>query len=322
MRNASLGTTGIEVTEFFFGAGSIGGIGSSSATRDFGLSPEEGLFRLEEATDLGIRVIDTADSYGGGQSEQTVGQWVKERQLAEVLIATKTGMVSHPDGSRTVDLSGPRIEQQIVRSTQRLGHLDLYLSHAPDPNTPLAETLAVFSAAQQDGRIRAYGVSNVTSDLLEQVLATADRSGLHRPGWVQNRLNLLDRGDETDLIPLLQREGLGYTPFSPLAGGVLSDRYLDGAEAEPGSRIAVVGTTYYQGFHTPENLTKVANLRTLAQQRAVSVSGLALAWLRNHPAVTAPIVAPSKPAQWRAVREALEVDLDAAEHEQIGALFA
>jgi len=89
---------------------------------------------------------------------------------------------------------------------------------------------------------------------------------------------------------------LGYTPFSPLAGGVLSDRYLDARAPAPGSRIAVAGDRYYAGMHTESNLARVAALREVAERHGVSVSGLALAWLRAHPLVTAPIVSPSKPA--------------------------
>ena len=86
-------------------------------------------------------------------------------------------------------------------------------------------------------------MSNVDAALLEQLLLTADRTGLPRPEWIQNGLSLLNRADEKDLLPLLTSEGIGYTPFSALAGGVLSDRYLDGAGVEPGSRIAVAGST-------------------------------------------------------------------------------
>lgn len=123
-------------------------------------------------------------------------------------------------------------------------------------------------------------------------------------------------------MPLAAQEGLGYTPFSPLAGGVLSERYLDGAEPAPGSRIAAAGELYCKGFKTEENLTKVAALRDLARKQSVSVSGLALAWLRDHPSVTAPIISPSTTDQWGAVREALEIDLNEEEHARITALFA
>ncbi len=321
MNTVQLGATGIEVTEFFFGAGSIGGVGTSTATRAAGLTPEQGLERLDEAVQQGINVVDTADAYGGGESEKTVGRWVAERSPEGVIVSTKTGLISRPDGSRGISLSREHIERQLAQSIERLGRVDLYLSHAPDPDTPFEETLGAFAAAREAGKIRAFGVSNVSVDVLEQLLATADRAGLPRPQWVQNRLNLLDRTDERELLPLVMAEGLGYTPFSPLAGGVLSDRYLDGAEVDPSSRIGVAGHLYYKGFHTPENLQRVAALRELARARSVSVSGLALAWLRDHPAVTAPIVAPSTSAQWDAVRDAVDLRLDEDEHAQISALF-
>jgi 1-deoxyxylulose-5-phosphate synthase len=95
-----LGRTGVSVSEFIFGAGSIGGIGSSPVTRDHGLSPAEGFARLDEARDLGITVIDTADAYGGGESERTVGRWLAERRAAGTLVCTKVGGVIRPDGDR------------------------------------------------------------------------------------------------------------------------------------------------------------------------------------------------------------------------------
>ena len=322
MRTVPLGTSGIEVSEFVFGAGSIGGVGTSSATRGFGLSAEEGMQRLDEAKELGLTIIDTADAYGGGESEKTVGRWLHERESAEMIVTTKVGLVSTPDGSRGIDLTAEHIDRQLSQSLDRLGRVDIYLAHAQDPVTPLEETLAAFSAAQDAGRIGAYGVSNIVADRLEQILELADSRGFHRPITVENRLNLLDRGDESDMLPIVAREGLGYTPFSPLAGGVLSERYLDGAEPEEGSRIAVAGNMYYKGFHTAENVERITARREVARELAVSVSGLALAWLRDHPAVTAPIVAPRTSTQWDAVRDAERVRLDDATRSRIGALFS
>jgi aryl-alcohol dehydrogenase-like predicted oxidoreductase len=317
----SLGRTGIAVSEFIFGAGAIGGIGSSPATRAHGLSPEEGLARLDEARDLGITVIDTADAYGGGESERTVGRWLAERPATGTLVATKVGNAARPDGSVGVDLSPARIERQLAQSIGRLGRVDLYLSHAPDPDTPVEQTIQAFTQARTDGKIRAYGVCNVSAPQLEEILAAADRTGLDRPGWVQNGMSLLARDGERDVLPLVAAEGLGFTPFSPLAGGVLSDRYLDGRAPAPGSRIAVAGDRYYPGLHTEANLTRVARLREVARRHGVSVSGAALAWLRAHPRVTAPIVSPSGPGQWQAVREAVALDLSPDEQAEISAIF-
>lgn len=322
MRIVALGRTSIEISEFIFGAGAIGGIGGSAATLGLGITREQGLARLDEAQDLGITVVDTADVYGGGESERTVGAWCQERKPQNVLMQTKVGGVASDPGQQQTDLSRPHIERQLAQSIQRLGRVDLYLSHGPDADTPLEETLEAFAAAQEAGLIRAFGMSNVDAGLLEKLLATADRYGLPRPGWLQNGLNLLNRVDEVALLPLAASERIGYTPYSPLAGGVLSDRYLDSAVPEPGSRIAVAGPLYYPGMYAGENLVKVSALRDFARDREMSVAGMALSWLRAHPLVTAPIVSPSRPEQWSAVREALSSDLGEEDYRRIGAIFA
>ena len=191
---------------------------------------------------MGIKVIDTANSYAGGESERTVGRWLSDTG-ADVVVTTKVGGRVEP-GQHEVSLRADHIGRQLVRSIERLGRVDLYLSHGPDESTSVAETLSAFAAAQQAGLIRAFGCSNVDAAQLEELLRTADRLGIQRPGWVQNGFSLLARQDERDLLPLVRSEGLGCTPFSPLAGGLLSDRYLSGAPPEPGSRIDVAGVMY------------------------------------------------------------------------------
>ena len=317
MEQRLLGRTGIEITAFVYGAGSIGGIGGSPETRGLGLDAEQGFDRLSEAHALGIRVVDTADSYGGGESERTVGRWLAGQQPEDVLVETKVGGTAEG-----INLSGPHIERQLAQSIERLGRVDLYLSHAPDPTTPLEETLTAFAAAQEAGQIRAYGVCNVDARLLEALLATAANAGLPRPEWIQNGFNLLDRRDEPELLPLVNAEGLGYMAFSPLAGGVLSERYLDGAQPAAGSRIAVAGEKYYAGMYSADNLVRVSRLRDLAGDKGISVAGLALAWLRAHPVVTAPVISPSTATQWQAVHEALENELDEEAFTAVSKIFS
>jgi 1-deoxyxylulose-5-phosphate synthase len=321
MEKVQLGSTDIKISEFVYGAGSIGGVGSSATTRGSGNTPEEGMTRLDEAVDLGINMVDTADAYGGGESEKAVGRWIHERQPTDMVVSTKVGMISKPDGSRGVDLTREHIDRQLAQSLERLGTVDLYMAHATDPVTPLEESLRAFSDAQDDGRIKCWGLSNVPAERIKLVLDTADKHGLHRPASIENRLNLLDRKDEAEVLPIVASEGLGYTPFSPLAGGVLSERYLDDAEPEPGSRIAVAGHIYYKGFHTHENVAKVDRLRDLARELEVSVSGLALAWLRDHEHTTAPIVAPRIKSQWDAVIDAGRIRLDGDTFARISSIF-
>ena len=319
MRSVELGTTGIEVSEFFFGAGGIGGVGSAASTRGRGLSLTDGIARLDEAYDLGIRVVDTANSYGGGASEEAVGRWLGEREPEGALVASKVGAPVER-GQDAVDLSAAHIPRQLSASIRRLGSVDLYLTHAPDPATPLPETLAAFAFALDAGLIRSYGVSNVTPWNLEAVLSVADAEGLPRPGWVQNSFSLLVRADERDLLPLAAGEGLGYTPYSPLAGGLLSDRYLGGVEPRPGSRLDVA-RAFYADVYTDGALERVALLAMLARDFDVSTAGLALAWLRHHPLITAPIVSPHHSGQWDAVHEALALDLSDEDADHIARLF-
>jgi 1-deoxyxylulose-5-phosphate synthase len=319
VRSVPLGTTGIEVSEFFFGAGGIGGIGSSRAAVGRGLTLQQGLDRMDEAWERGIRVIDTANSYAAGASESAVGRWLGEREPDGAIVATKVGFPVDPGRDR-VDLSAAHIARQLATSVRRLGRVDLYLWHAPDPETPLVETIGAFASAIESGTIRAWGVSNVTPRDLEAVLSTADDERLPRPGWVQNGFNLAMRGDERDLLPLVRGERLGYTPYSPLAGGILSDRYLKGAEPVPGSRIAVA-RGFYADYLTDAVLDRVQALSDMARDYDVSTSGLALAWLTRHPDVTAPIVSPRTAAQWQAVDEAVELELGDDDLDRIGALF-
>lgn len=320
MRYRALGKTPIEISEFIYGAGGIGGLGGDPALRGRGISAQEGFGQLDGARERGVTVIDTADVYAGGDSESAVGEWLGTRSPDGVLVQTKTGGTYGKPG-RDVDLSRGHIETQLRTSIGRLGRVDLYMSHAPDPDTPLEETLEAFASAMEAGLIQAFGMSNVDAPLLERLLQTADNADLPRPAWLQNGLNLLLRGDEAEVIPLAAAEGVAYTAFSPLAGGVLSERYLDGAALEPDSRIAVAGDRYYRGMYTQENLAKVAGLRKLAREREVSVAAMALAWLRAHPGVTATVMSPSKPAQWQAVDEALLLDLDQDDFERVSALF-
>lgn len=321
MNTVTLGTTGIEVSEFFFGAGAIGGIGSSDTRIGLGMATDESLERLDEAYEVGLTVIDTANSYAGGESERVVGRWREEHERDDVLVTTAVGNIVER-GQDALCLGREHIARQLAASHSRLGRIDLYLSHAPDHSTPLEETITAFAAAIDAGQIRAYGCGNLTVQQLEATLLAADAAGLPRPGWIQNQFSLLERDAERDLLPLAAGEGLGFTPYSPLAGGLLSDRYLNfDEEPLPGSRIALA-PAMYAGGHSEQNVLRVARLGALAREHELSIAGLALWWLRGHPLVTAPIVSPRRTEQWDAVTEALAREPDEALAEQIGAIFS
>lgn len=325
MRQVELGTTGLRVSEFFFGGAAIGGIGSAPSRLGLGMATDEALERLDEGYEVGIRVLDTANSFARGESERVIGRWREERERDDVLVSTKVGNVVER-GQETISLAADHIERQLALSRSRLGAVDLYLTHAADPSTPLEETITAFAAALDSEQIRAWGCSNASVREVEAWLLAADRAGLPRPALVQNEFSLVSRSVEQDLLPLLAGEGVGFVAYSPLAGGILSDRFL-GADLEelpepaPGSRLDLAPAMYATAFTLP-NLARVAALDSLAREREVSIAALALAWLRRHPLVTATIVSPRRTPQWDAVTDALAVDFDDALAEQIGALFA
>jgi aryl-alcohol dehydrogenase-like predicted oxidoreductase len=315
MRELQLGRTGVRITEVVFGAGTIGGVGSPAATRGRGLSEVEGMVRLDEAFARGIRVVDTANSYAGGVSEEVVGRWLDRHD--EVLVTTKVGNLAE-EGQTAIDLSREAIERNAERSRERLGRFELYLVHALDETTPDEEWIGAMTDQVEHGEVHAWGVSNVDAGELERILAASARLGLRGPGWVQNRCNLLQPDDA--VLALCAREHLGYTAFSPLAGGLLSDRYLDGREPEPGSRLDVAAGAHPD--RTPELLDRVARLDALAREHDATAAELALWWLRWHPIVTAPIVAPRRTAHWLDIDAALARDDDPALRGAIDAIFA
>lgn len=320
MRSLPLGSTGIDVTELVFGGAAIGGIGSAPSLRGTGMRTDEALGRLDEAAELGIRVLDTANSFAGGESEAVIGRWREERERDDVLVITKVGNVVER-GQTAIDLSAEHLARQLTASTRRLGRVDLWASHAPDAATPLEETVAAFAAALETGSISAWGCCNVDVREIERLLSVADDAGLPRPAWVQNRFSLLARDDERDLLPFLRGEGLGYIGHSPLAGGILAGRYEVDVEPAEGSRLAIAPRMYAAEF-TDANLGRVDGLAELARDADVTTAALAIAWLLWHPLVTASIVAPRRSEQWLAVEEALALDPDAALAERIGAVFA
>lgn len=315
-----LGLSPLSVSAFVFGAGGIGGVGSSPAARGYGLTSEDGLDRLGEAAGLGVTTIDTADSYGGGASEITVGHWMRDTPDERVVMMTKAG-ITYDSGTLSTNLSAGHLRRQFAQSVERLGRVDVFLAHAPDPRTPWSETVQALSDLQDEGAVSAWGVCNIGLDALQAILRASEEPGRTRPAVVQNRFNLLDRRGETTVLPLLMSEGIAFTPFSPLAGGTLSERYLDGGVPQPGSRLAATEHVYYQGFRSRANLERVARLRELGRSRGAGVSALALAWLRQHPAVTAPIVSPRSPDQWNAVTEAAALRLGEDDWDAVSCLF-
>jgi aryl-alcohol dehydrogenase-like predicted oxidoreductase len=318
MEHRALGRSGVEVSRIILGCGNFGGLGSSPAYFGSGETEGEAHALMDAAWEAGITTFDTADAYGGGRSESFIGTWLRAKGSAVrdgIVLTTKT-FNPMSDGADH-GLSPERIRRQLEGSLERLGveSVPLYLAHAMDPAVPVAETIGTFDALVAEGKIRAYGGSNVDVEWLEEAL-------LHgRPDWVQNSYSLLDREAEDGVLEVCARDGLGFTPFSPLAGGWLTGKYRRDAELPAGSRMTLRPEPY-EHLRNDGVFDGLEALEEQAGRRAATPPTLAFAWLLAHPHVTSVVVGPRRPDQLRPALDALELGLSPPEREQLAALFA
>lgn len=237
-----------------------------------------------------------------------------------MVIATKVG--ASPDGLPP-NLAPDHILREFPLSLERLDldSVDLFLSHAPDKTTPIAKTLETFATLIERKLVRAIGACNISAEQLREALDESDRLGLPRYECVQNGFSLLEHGDLVEVLPLCRERGLGYTPHSPLCGGILTGKYQLGTEPPPGSRVALLPHVYAD-FMTKDALDAVEKLKREAEHLEVSAAALALAWVLATEGVTAPIVAPRTPEHFSAVEVALQLQLDPERWSRLLAAFA
>ena len=320
MDKARLGRTDLELSRLGLGCGNFGGIGSAPELFGRGETEEQAFALMDAALAAGINFFDTAASYGGGRSESWVGRWREERG-ADVLLSSKVyWSVTGDPGDR--GLSRERILREIEGSLDRLrtDRLDLYLTHEPDPETPIAETLRALDELVRLGKVQAFGASNVDAAQLEEALETSKRLGLARYEWVQNEYNLLQRGSEDGVLAICEREGLGFTPFSPLAGGWLTGKYGRDRVYPPGSRMTLRPEPYSE-LENERTFRALEEFMARAADRGVEPSTLAVAWVLSHPQVTAVVVGPRGPEQLESVLCAVELRLPVQERDELARLF-
>jgi aryl-alcohol dehydrogenase-like predicted oxidoreductase len=196
----------------------------------------------------------------------------------------------------------------------------MYLIHEPDPETPLDETLRALDDCIHQGKVLYIGASNMPGWLMTKALWISDKYNLHRFEWVQNSYSLLDRGDEQTMLPLCADQHLGYTPFSPLAGGWLTGKYRSSSDFAAGSRMSLRPEPY-QRYLNAETFEGLEQFAQAAKQHGVSMSGLALAWIMGNPLVTSPIIGPRKIEHLVPVQEALSLQLIPDERDTLTGLF-
>jgi aryl-alcohol dehydrogenase-like predicted oxidoreductase len=262
---------------------------------NFGTRIDEAATRevVAAALDAGIQFFDTADTYGKGLSEEYLGRALGARR-GEVVIATKFG--SKMDEER----KGARPEYVLRAAEDSLRHLgtdyiDLYQIHRPDPEVPIADTLAALDELVRAGKVREIGCSNFSADQLREAEAAA--RGRARFVSVQNEYSLLHRDPEAEVLPECERQGLAFLPYFPLASGLLTGKYRRGHAPPQGTRIT--GGGWRSDVLTDENLERVEGLVAFAESRGHTLLELAFSWLLARPAVASVIAGATSPAQVR-----------------------
>jgi aryl-alcohol dehydrogenase-like predicted oxidoreductase len=325
MQYRKLGRTGLKISSIGLGCGNFGGIGSAPAFFGQGETEAEAFALMDAAWDMGINFFDTADAYGGGRSETFIGKWLKAKGAAvrDGLILSSKVFNRVGDGPNDWGLSRRHTMRQIEASLTRLGvdHLDMYLIHEPDPNTTLEETLRALDDLVHQGKVRYLGASNMPAWLMTKALWLSDKYNLHRFEWVQNSYSLLDRADEQEMLPLCADQGLGYTPFSPLAGGWLTGKYRLGEPFPTGSRMTLRPEPYGK-FLNERIYNSLEALSGYAAERGTDMATLALAWVLAHPLITAPIIGPRRPEHLEPARKVLAIKLTEEERKVIADLFS
>ena len=300
----TLGSTGVQVSEYCLGAMMFGQWGN----RDH----EECIRIAHKGFDAGINFVDTADVYSAGESEEIVGKAIAGRR-DDLVVATK----AHAPMGRDPNTRGNSrrwIQREVENSLRRLGTdwIDLYQVHRPDEAVDIDDTLGALSDLVHQGKIRYAGSSTFPAEYIVEAQWVADRRGRERFRCEQPPYSILVREIERSVLPTCQRYGMGVIPWSPLAGGYLTGRYRKGAEIPAGSRLSTRNfedererTIHERRIDTVEELLKVA------ADAGMTVTHLAIAFVLEHPAVSAAIIGPRTMDQLDDLLAGTGVPLDA-----------
>ena len=295
----ALGRTGLDVAALCLGAMNFGDPTDA----------EESARMIDAALDGGIDMIDVADVYAGGESERIVGAALAANgRRDDIVLATKVGM-PRGEGDPSQWHRREHIVTSCERSLRSLGtdHIDLYQLHRPTfADVPQEETLGAFDELVRAGKVRHVGCSTHPAWMVMEALAIAERDGLTRYETEQPPYNLVDRRIENELVPLCAKHGLGVLPWSPLGGGILATRYVDGVPE--GSR--ATRRPQVMKRVTPRAIEVGTELAALAAERDLTVTQLALLWCKDQPAITAPIIGPRTLEQLVDALPVLEMTLD------------
>jgi len=307
----TLGRSGCAVSTYALGTMTFGAETDEAGSHD----------QLDAFVEAGGTLVDVADVYAAGASEEIVGRWLSARPADvsdQVVLATKGRFATGPDRN-DAGLSRRHLRRALEASLRRLGveHVDLYQVHAWDPLTPLEETLRFLDDAVAAGLIGYVGLSNVTAWQLQKAVDVAAFRGWSVPVTLQPQYNLLVREIELEIVPACLSEGLGLLPWSPLGGGWLTGKYVREQRPAGATRLGEDPERGMEGWGrrsgSPRTWAVVDAVREVAEDRGTSMAVVALAWVHDRPAVTSVILGARTTPQLRQNLAVVGTHLEAAE---------
>ena len=311
MKYRQLGKSGLMVSELCLGAMSFGGDGYWKVVGNLDYPASKKL--VDMAIDAGVNFFDTADVYSHGQSEEILGKALKEKRN-EVVLATKVrGRMSKDIND--VGLSRKHIIESCNNSLKRLGtdYIDLYVMHSFDPITPLEETLGALSDLVHQGKVRYIGASNFSAWQLMKALAVSKENHFEKFVSLQAIYSLIAKDVEYELIPLLEDQGLGLTPWSPLGGGFLTGKYRKDKPMPEDSRRTREEEQNFIPIDLEKGYAIVETLEEIANNHNASIAQAALNYLLRKPVVSSVLVGATKPHQLEDILKTTEWEMSADE---------
>ncbi|MEP7251732.1 MAG: aldo/keto reductase [Ginsengibacter sp.] len=306
MKKIKLGTTALNIAPLIFGGNVFG----------WTIDEKTSFNLLDKFFEKGFNCIDTADVYSawapgnkGGESETIIGNWLKKRgRRDDAIIITKVGY------NRKSGLSKKHISESIEASLQRLqtDYVDLYFSHQDDDVTPMDETLQTYQQLIKAGKVRNIGASNFSAERLQQALKISAEKQLPSYTVLQPPGNLYDRAFEIEYKTVVEKNNLGVITYSSLAGGFLSGKYK--SEEDFSKSVRGKGMSKFMNDKGKKILKA---LNDVADEHSYPPAAVALAWLIQHPLVTAPIASATKENQLDELAQAAEINLSANDIERL-----
>ena len=287
MKYRTLGKTGLKVSEVGLGGNTF------AAPR---LNKEQSIVCIQQAQELGVNFIDTANIYGAGESEENIGKAIKG-QREQWVIGTKFNFWQQPE-NESID---GHIQRQCHESLANLNtdYIDLYQLHAPEVDVDMVPVLESLQTLIKQGKVREIGVCNMSAWRHAQTMCMAQTNALPELVSIQNHYNLLRRHVELETLPYCEKENVGFLPYFPLAGGFLTDKYTKGEAAPDGTRGAA-GSPIVRHSRSVRNEEIQHQLKTWANDQGHTLNELAIAWLLSRQSVSSVIAGVSSVKQVKA----------------------